>query len=416
MNSRRVVITGMGAITPLGADVPTLWAGLAAGKSGIRQLQSFDTSQYDCKIGGEVLGFEPAKHFKNPKEARRTDRYAQLAMAAAKEAIAQSGIESLGEKLDRDRVGVIVGSGIGGLQSLESEHKQLITKGPARISPFMIPMMISNMASGMISMELGYRGPNFSVVTACATANNCIGEGWRLIRDQEADVIVAGGSEAACINLGIGGFAAMRALSLRNDEPEKASRPFDRDRDGFVMAEGAGVVVLEEYEHAKKRGAVILGELTGYGLTADAHHLTAPAPEGAGAQRAMKNAMNRAGLKAEEIGYINAHGTSTPQGDIAETQAVKHVFGAQAKKVPMSSTKSMTGHLLGAAGAVELIACIKAIETGILPPTINLDNPDAECDLDYVPHKARESKIRAAMSNSFGFGGHNACLIVEQLK
>jgi 3-oxoacyl-[acyl-carrier-protein] synthase II len=412
MSQRRIVITGMGAVTPLGLDVATTWANLIAGKSGVSQITSWDASKYACRFAAQVKDFEPRNYFFNEKDARRADRYSQLAMASAKEAVKHGGLDP--ERLEPDRVGVLVGSGIGGLKSLGDQDEVLLTKGPGRVSPFMIPMMISNMAAGLISMEFGFAGPNFAVVTACATSNNCIGEAWRLIRDDEADVILAGGSEAACVPLGMGGFAAMRALSTRNDEPERASRPFDRDRDGFVLGEGAGVVIVEELEHAKKRGANILAELTGYGLTADAYHMTTPAPGGIGAVRAMQHTLKRAKVPIEKVDYINAHGTSTPVGDVAETEAIKAVFGEHAKKLPVSSTKSMTGHLLGAAGAAEIIFCIKAIEQNILPPTINLDNPDPACDLDYVPHKAREAKVDTAMSNSFGFGGHNATLLVQR--
>ena len=412
MSQRRIVITGMGAVTPLGPDVTTTWQNLLVGKSGVSPITSWDASKYDCRFAAQVMDFEPRKHFFNEKDARRADRYSQLAMASAKEAVKHGGLDP--QHLELDRVGVLVGSGIGGLEALGNQDAILIAKGPNRISPFMIPRMISNMAAGLISMEFGFAGPNFSVVTACATSNNCIGEAWRLIRDDEADVILAGGSEAACVPLGMSGFAAMRALSTRNDEPERASRPFDKDRDGFVLGEGAGVVIVEELEHAKKRGANILAELTGYGLTADAYHMTSPAPGGAGAVRAMQHTLKRAGISVEKVDYINAHGTSTPVGDVAETEAIKAVFGAHAKKLAVSSTKSMTGHLLGAAGAAEIIFCIKAIEQNILPPTINLDNPDPACDLDYVPHKARETRVDVAMSNSFGFGGHNATLIVQR--
>jgi 3-oxoacyl-[acyl-carrier-protein] synthase II len=412
MSERRIVITGMGAVTPLGLDVNTTWTNMVAGKSGAGTITSWDISKYDCRFACLVKDFEPKIHFRNEKDARRADRYSQLAMASAKEAVRHSGMDVT--QIPGDRVGVLVGSGIGGLKSLGDQDEILLTKGPGRISPFMIPMMISNMATGLISMEYGFAGPNFAVVTACATSNNCIGEAWRLIRDNEADIILAGGSEAACVPLGMSGFAALRALSTRNDEPERASRPFDKDRDGFVMGEGAGVVIVEELEHAKKRGANILAELTGYGLTADAYHMTSPAPGGTGAVKAMQHTLKRAGLSADQVDYVNAHGTSTPVGDVAETEAIKVVFGDHAKKMPVSSTKSMTGHLLGAAGAVELIACIKAIETNILPPTINLDNPDPQCDLDYVPHKARECKINTAMSNSFGFGGHNATVLIQR--
>jgi 3-oxoacyl-[acyl-carrier-protein] synthase II len=412
MNERRVVITGMGAVTPLGLDVETTWANLLAGKSGVSPITSWDASRYDCRFAAQVQDFEPRKYFFNEKDARRADRFSQLAMASSKEAVNHSGLDP--KQLQLDRVGVLIGSGIGGLKTLGDQDENLIIKGPQRVSPFMIPMMITNMAAGLVSMEFGFSGPNFCVVTACATSNNCIGEAWRLIRDDEADVILAGGSEAACVPLGMSGFAAMRALSTRNDDPERASRPFDRNRDGFVLGEGAGTVILEELEHAKKRGANILAELTGYGLTADAYHMTSPPPGGGGAVKAMQLTLKRAGVNPEEIDYINAHGTSTPVGDVAETEAIKTVFGDHAKKLAVSSTKSMTGHLLGAAGAAEIIFCIKAIEQNILPPTINLDHPDAACDLDYVPHKARECKVDVAMSNSFGFGGHNATLLVRR--
>ena len=412
MNERRVVITGMGAVTPLGLDVETTWANLLAGKSGVSPITSWDASRYDCRFAAQVQDFEPRKYFFNEKDARRADRFSQLAMASSKEAVNHSGLDP--KQLQLDRVGVLIGSGIGGLKTLGDQDENLIMKGPQRVSPFMIPMMITNMAAGLVSMEFGFSGPNFCVVTACATSNNCIGEAWRLIRDDEADVILAGGSEAACVPLGMSGFAAMRALSTRNDEPERASRPFDRDRDGFVLGEGAGTVILEELEHAKKRGANILAELTGYGLTADAYHMTSPPPGGAGAAKAMQLTLKRAGINPEEVDYINAHGTSTPVGDVAETEAIKTVFGEHAKKLAVSSTKSMTGHLLGAAGAAEIIFCIKAIEQNILPPTINLDHPDPACDLDYVPHKARPCQINVAMSNSFGFGGHNATLLVRR--
>jgi len=410
MSERRVVITGMGAVTPLGLDVQTTWANLIAGKSGVTPITSWDVSRYDCRFAAQVADFDARKYFFNEKDSRRADRYSQLAMASAKEAVNHAGLDP--KQLDLDRVGVLVGSGIGGIKTLGDQDENLILKGPHRVSPFMIPMMISNMAAGLISMEFGFAGPNFVVVTACATSNNCIGEAWRLIRDNEAEVILAGGSEAACAPLGMSGFAAMRALSTRNDAPEKASRPFDRDRDGFVLGEGAAIVIVEELEHAKKRGATILAELTGYGLTADAYHMTSPS--GLGAVKAMKNTLKRAGVAADQVDYINAHGTSTPVGDVAETDAIKTVFGDSAKKIPVSSTKSMTGHLLGAAGAAELIFCIKAIEQGIIPPTINLDNPDPACDLDYVPHTAREARVDIAMSNSFGFGGHNATLLVRR--
>jgi 3-oxoacyl-[acyl-carrier-protein] synthase II len=413
MSERRVVVTGMGAVTPIGNTVPAFWESLVAGRSGISTITSFDVSNYTAKIAGEVKDFDPAPCYNNPKDVRRTDRYTQLAVVAAREAHTHAGLKDA--TLNFERAGVLIGSGIGGIHTLEEQSQILQTRGPGRVSPFMIPMMISNMASGIVSMEYGFQGPNFAIVTACATATQSIGEAWRLIRDDEADVVLAGGSEAAVSPLSVGGFAAMRAVSTRNDAPEKASRPFDKDRDGFVMGEGAGVLVVEEYEHARKRGANILAEIIGYGATADAYHITSPAPEGAGGARAMKRALARAGLNASEIDYVNAHGTSTPQGDVCETQAIKSVLGESAKKAWVSSTKSMIGHLLGAAGGVEMIACIKTLETGVVHPTINLENPDDQCDLDYVPHTARERDVRVVMNNSFGFGGHNACLIARKL-
>ena len=409
MNDRRVVITGLGAVTPIGNDVETFWSNLKNGISGIRLVEAFDTKEHDCKIAGEVRGFEPKRYFKNPKDLRRTDRFAQLAMAAARMALDDGGIDL--DKVRRDRFGVIVSSGIGGLKTLEDQYRILLTKGPSRNSPFTIPMLISNMASGLISMEYGLQGPNLCIVTACATSNNAIGESWRTIKFGDADVFLAGGSEAAIVPIGLAGFAAMKALSLRNDEPERASRPFDRDRDGFVISEGAGVVVVEELEHAKKRGAKIYCEISGYGLSADAYHMTAPPPEGQGAARAMQLALEHARINASDVDYINAHATSTGLGDISETHAIKTVFGERAYQVPISATKSMTGHLLGGAGAVEMAACALAIRDSVIPPTTNLENPDPECDLDYTPNAAREKKVRVALNNSFGFGGHNATLV-----
>ncbi len=411
-NLRRVVITGMGVVTPNGNDLATFWDSITHGRSGIDRITYFDAADYDCQIAGETKGYEPLKYFTAPKDIRRNDRYVLLAMGAAKMAFADSGIDA--GKFDPTRFGAMVGSGIGGLKTLEDQHNVLMTKGPGRLSPFTIPMLISNMASGLISMELGLQGPNFSTVSACATSCHAIGEAWRMIRDNDADVFLAGGSEAAIVRLGIGGFAAMKALSTRNDEPQRASRPFDRDRDGFVMSEGAGILMVEELEHAKKRGARIYCELAGYGLTADAHHITSPLPDGAGAARCMKMSLDKAGLNIGDVDYINAHGTSTGLGDVCETKAIKSVFGERAKNgLTVSSTKSMTGHLLGAAGAVEMVVCCKAIEHGIIPPTINLDNPDEQCDLDYTPHVAREKKVRVAVNNSFGFGGHNATLVAK---
>jgi 3-oxoacyl-[acyl-carrier-protein] synthase II len=402
----------MGAITPLGNDLETFWTSLKNGVSGVRRIESFDTSAYDCRIGGEVRGFDPKTVFTNPKDVRRTDRFAQLAMAAAKMAMADSGIAMANE--NPDRFGVLVSSGIGGLKTLEDQYTILLSKGPSRVSAFTIPMLISNMASGLISMEYGLEGPNFCIVTACATSNNSIGESWRMIKFGDADIFLAGGSEAAIVTIGLGAFASMKALSLRNDDPQRASRPWDRDRDGFVMSEGAGVVVVEELEHAKARGAKIYCELIGYGLTADAYHMTAPPPDGGGAARAMRIAMEHAGINPQEIDYVNAHATSTGLGDLSETRALKAVLGEHAHQVSISSTKSMTGHLLGGAGAVEMAACALAIRDGVIPPTINLDNPDEECDLDYTPLVAKEKKVRVVMNNSFGFGGHNATLVARE--
>ena len=409
-NDRRVVITGLGAITPLGNDVETFWSNLKNGVSGIGKIEAFDTSAYACKIGGEVRGFDPKAFFKNPKDVRRTDRFAQLALAAAKMALEDSGIDV--EKLRRrDRFGVIVSSGIGGLKTLQDQLTILLTKGPSRTSPFTIPMLISNMASGLISMEYDLQGPNMCIVTACATSNNAIGESWRTIKFGDADIFLAGGSEAGIVAIGLAGFSAMKALSTRNDEPERASRPFDRDRDGFVIGEGAGIVVVEELEHAKARGAKIYCELTGYGVSADAYHMTAPPPDGKGAVRAMQLALDHARVSPDAVDYINAHATSTDIGDLCETRAIKQIFGEYADKVSISATKSMTGHLLGGAGGIEIAACALAIRDSVIPPTINLENPGEGCDLDYTPNVAREKKVRVALSNSFGFGGHNATLV-----
>ena len=410
MTDRRVVITGLGAVTPIGNDAETFWSNLKNGVSGIRKIEAFDTTGYDCQIGGEVRDFEPKPFFKNPKDVRRTDRFAQLALAAAKMALEDSGVDL--EKLKRrDRFGVIVSSGIGGLRTLQDQQTILLTRGPSRNSPSTIPMLISNMASGLISMEYGLRGPNMCIVTACATSNNAIGESWRIIKFGDADIFLAGGSESPIVAIGLAGFSAMKALSTRNDEPERASRPFDRDRDGFVMSEGAGIVVVEELEHAKARRAKIYCEITGYGASADAYHMTAPPPNGEGAVRAMQVALEHAGISPNQVDYINAHATSTDIGDICETRAIKQVFGDQAHKVAISSTKSMTGHLLGGAGGIEMAACALAIRDSVIPPTINLENPGEECDLDYTPNVAREKKVRVTLSNSFGFGGHNATLV-----
>ncbi|XHR27345.1 MAG: beta-ketoacyl-ACP synthase II [Chthoniobacteraceae bacterium] len=409
---RKVVITGIGVLTPIGKDLASFWDSLKNGRSGIDLISAFDTTDFDTKIAGEVKDFNATPFFKNPKDARRTDRFSQYAMAAAKMAIADSGIDL--DKVDLTRFGTIVGSGIGGLQTLCDQHTILMNKGPKRISPFMIPMMISNMASGLVSMEFGLAGPNFSTTSACATACHAVGEAWRMIQHGEADIFVCGGAEATVVPIGMAGFSAMKALSTRNDEPQRASRPFDKDRDGFVMGEGSGILVIEELEHAKKRGARIYCELAGYGLSADAYHMTSPLPEGEGAARCMRMALEKSGINPDEVDYVNAHGTSTGMGDICETKAIKAVFGNHAKNgLMVSSTKSMTGHLLGAAGAVEMAACVLALTQGIVPPTINLDEADPECDLDYVPKVAREHKVRVAVNNSFGFGGHNATLVAK---
>jgi len=410
MTERRVVITGLGVLTPIGNDVETFWSNLKNGVSGIHTIDAFDTAAYDCKIGGQVRGFDPKPFFKNPKDVRRTDRFTQLSMGAARMALDDSGIDVANLK-DRNRFGVIVSTGIGGLKTLQDQLTILLTKGPTRNSPFTIPMLISNMASGVISMEFDLRGPNLCIVTACATSNNAIGESWRIIKFGDADIFLAGGSEASIVEIGLAGFSAMKALSTRNDEPGRASRPFDRDRDGFVMSEGAGIVVVEELEHAKARGAKIYCELTGYGVSADAYHMTAPPPDGEGAARAMQMALDHARLSPGQVDYINAHATSTDIGDICETRAIKKVFGDDAYKVAISSTKSMTGHLLGGAGGIEMAACALAIRDSVIPPTINLENPGEECDLDYTPKVAREKKVRVALNNSFGFGGHNATLV-----
>jgi 3-oxoacyl-[acyl-carrier-protein] synthase II len=409
---RRVVVTGIGVVSPLGNDLDTLWNNLVASKCGIQRITQFDASAFDTQIAGEVRDFSASESFPSPKEARRTDRFAQFGIYAGHRALIDSGLDL--NVANRDEIGVFIGSGIGGLTTTEEQHKVLLNKGPDRLSPFMIPMLILNMASGLFSMYFKLRGPNVATCSACATANHAIGEAWRTLKMGDAKVMFAGGTEATITSLGIGGFCAMKAMSTRNDEPCQASRPFDVDRDGFVMGEGAGVIVLEELEHAKARGAKIYCELLGYGNTADANHMTAPAPQGEGAARCMRMALRNAGLNPTDVQYINAHGTSTPQGDVCETQAIKTVFGDHAHKLVVSSTKGATGHMLGAAGAVEMAICAKAIQTQVAPPTINLDKPDPECDLNYVPHTAREMKIDAIVNNSFGFGGHNASIIARK--
>jgi 3-oxoacyl-[acyl-carrier-protein] synthase II len=409
---RRVVVTGLGVVSPLGHELERFWHNILNAHCGIGPITAFDASKFDTRIAAEVRDFNPNPAFPSPKEVRRTDRFSQFGVYAAFQALKDSGLDL--DRIDRDNAGVFIGSGIGGLYTVEEQHKILLSRGPGRLSPFLIPMLILNMASGMFSMYYKLRGPNLATCSACATANHAIGEAWRTIKMGDAKVMFAGGTEATIVPMGIGGFCAMRAMSTRNDDPKRSSRPFDAQRDGFVMGEGAGVVVLEDLEHARQRGARIYCELAGYGNTADASHVTAPAPQGEGAARCMRMALRSARLNPEDISYINAHGTSTLQGDICETQAIKTVFGPHARKLAVSSTKGATGHMLGAAGAVELAICAKAIQTGVIPPTINLENPDPECDLDYVPNTAREARLQGVVNNSFGFGGHNASIIVTR--
>lgn len=415
LRKRRVVVTGLGAVSPIGHTIDKFWNSLLEGKSGVKRLTRFDPSYYTCKIGAEITDFDPSPYL-SPKELRRMDRFVQFAVVGAKKAVVDSKIDL--EKVDRDRFGVLVGSGIGGLHTVEAEHRQYLAlgpeKGPDRISPFLIPMLIINMASGQISITLGLKGPNSAVGTACATGNHAIGDALRVIQRDEADLMICGGSEAAITVMGFGGFCALKALSLRNDDPTRASRPFDKNRDGFVMGEGAGIVVLEELNHALKRNATIYCELIGYGMSGDAYHMTAPDPQGNGGVRCMIAALKDAGIKPEEMDYINAHGTSTLYNDRIETLAIKKVFGDHAKKLAVSSTKSVMGHLLGAAGGVEMIACALAIKNGIIPPTVNYETPDPDCDLDYVPNKPRAHKIKVAASNALGFGGHNATLVLKK--
>ncbi len=409
--ARRVVVTGMSVVTALGSEVPEFWEKLCAGKSGISRLERFDCSDFKVNFGGEVKNFRPEDHF-DGKEAKRLDRFSQFALAAAQKAVRQSAID-FSAVADPYRCGVIIGSGIGGLNEIEEQHAKLFDRGPSRVSPFMIPKLMVNAASGNISVFWGLKGPSSAVATACASASNAIGDAFRLIQHDVADVMITGGSEAAITPMGLSGFARMGALSTRLDSPETASRPFDRDRDGFVLSEGAGVVVLEEYEHARRRGATILAEVLGYGMSSDGSHMTAPDPEGAGAARAMSDALRDARLNPEQVEYINVHGTSTPLGDKAETNAIKRVFGSFAKNgLCVSSTKSQLGHLLGASGGVEFVISILSLLNQLVPPTINIENQDPDCDLDYVPHTARSIKVSRVLSNSFGFGGHNACLVV----
>lgn len=413
MEKRRVVITGQGVVSPVGTGVEKFWKSLITGQSGIRKITQFDASQFESQICGSIIDFDPLHYFSS-KDARHMATFIQYGIVATREAVANSKLDL--KSVDLDRVGVVVGSGIGSIRTNEEEFTKYKEKGPSRISPFYITKVIINEAAGQISIDTGARGINTCVVTACATANNSIGDAFRFIQYGDADVIFAGGTESATTELGVGGFCALKALSKRNHEPEKASRPFDLNRDGFVMAEGAGIVVLEALEHAKKRGANILAEIVGYGRTGDACHITAPDATGGGAMRAMNLAIKDAGLQPKDVSYINAHGTSTYLNDKVETLAIKKVFGDLACKIPVSSTKSMTGHLLGAAGGVELIASILAIRDNLIPPTINYETPDPECDLDYVPNAARKATVNVAMSNSLGFGGHNAVLVVKRFK
>jgi len=401
----------MGAITAIGNSVAEFWQGLTSGKSGAGPITLFDTADYKTKFACEVKGLEPEAHFDH-KELRKMDRYTVFAMMAAHEAVADSGIDL--EKIDLYRTGVVVGSGIGGMSTFETEHRKLIERGPRRVSPFFVPMMISDIAAGQISMKYGMKGPNYATVSACATGTHAIGDAMRLVKYGDADIMVCGGSEATVCPMGVAGFNNMKAMSTRNDSPETASRPFDRDRDGFVMGEGAGILVIEELEHAQKRGAKIYAELRGIGFTADAHHLTAPAPGGEGAVRAMRRCIEDGGLNLDEIDYVNAHGTSTPFNDRNESAAIRTVFGDHADSLNVSSTKSMTGHLLGAAGGVEVVASAMAIMNNVIPPTINYETPDPECDLNYTPNEAHQREVRAVVSNTFGFGGHNACVSLSK--
>ncbi|QZY57095.1 beta-ketoacyl-ACP synthase II [Crassaminicella profunda] len=408
---RRVVVTGIGAVTPIGIGKENFLNALRTGKCGIDKITKFDTTDFTAQIAGEVKDFEPTNYI-DKKEAKRMDPYTQFAVAASKMAVEDSKLDL--ENINQNRFGVVLGSGIGGIQTLEEQYKKLLDKGPRRVSPFFIPMMITNIAAGQISIRFGAKGPNTTTVTACASSTNAIGDAFKIIQRNDADIMITGGTEASITPLAVAGFCTMKALSTRNDDPKTASRPFDKDRDGFVMGEGSGMIILEELEHALARGAHIYGEMVGYGMSADAYHITAPAPEGEGGARAMQNAIDDAGIQSEDIDYINAHGTSTPLNDKNETMAIKTVFGEHAYKLSVSSTKSMTGHLLGGAGGVEAIACLLALTEDFIPPTINYTTPDPECDLDYTPNEGRKREVRYALSNSLGFGGHNATIILKK--
>lgn len=411
--NKRVVVTGIGAVTPIGIGKAAYWQALKEGVVGIDYITKFDTTDYATKIAAEVKAFEPGDYMAK-KEAKRMDRFTQFAVAASQLAVDDSGINL--EAINSERFGVVIGSGIGGLETLEEEHKKLMEKGPGRISPFLIPMMISNMASGQVSMSFNAKGPNYSVVTACASGTNAIGEAYKLIQRGDADIMLSGGAESSITQLGMAGFCSMKAMSTRNDDPKTACRPFDQDRDGFVMGEGAGVLVLESLEHALARKATIYGEIVGFGSSADAYHITSPAPEGEGAARSMKMAIRDAGIEVSEIAYVNAHGTSTPYNDKFETLAIKSVFGEHAKSLAVSSTKSMTGHLLGASGAVEAIACLLAVHEGFVHGTMGMQQQDSELDLNYLPNAGAEMTVNYALSNSLGFGGHNATLVIAKYR
>ena len=414
MEENRVVVTGLGVVCAVGNDVPSFWEAIKSGKGGIGPLTTFDASAFDSRIAGEVKAFDPNSYGLSTKDTKRMDKFVQYAVAASKQAVTDAGLVL--DKEDRTRIGVLIGSGIGSLHTIEEEFKVYLQKGPSKLSPFLIPMLIVNEASGQVAITFGLKGPNSCVATACASGSHAIGDAFRILERGDADVMVCGGTESCITYLGLGGFCALKGLSTRNDEPQKASRPFDRERDGFVMAEGCGLVVLETLEHAKIRNAHIYAELTGYGMSCDAYHITAPDPEGEGAARAMTTALKDAKVSPQDLDYINAHGTSTKLNDKIESLAIKKALGAYAKKVMVSSTKSMTGHLLGAAGGVEFIVCCLAIKDGIVPPTINYEYPDPDCDLDYVPNTAREAQVNICLSNSLGFGGHNATLIVRKFK
>jgi len=414
MDKKRVVITGLGVISPVGNDISTFWKSLTEGKSGVGPITTFDASAFDCRIAAEVKGFDPLNYGITKKDVNRTEKFVQYAIAASVQAIKDAGLDL--DKENKERIGVVIGSGIGSLRVMEEEHNVYLASGPKRLSPFLIPMLIVNEAAGQVAINFGLKGPNFCVTTACASGNHALGEAFRVIQRGDADVIIAGGTESCITHLGLGGFCALKALSTRNDEPKKASRPFDVQRDGFVMAEGSGLVVMESLEHAQRRGATIYAEVVGFGMSCDAYHITAPDPDGEGASLAMLWALNDARINPEDVDYINAHGTSTKLNDIVETKAIKRTFGHYAKKVMVSSTKSMTGHLLGAAGGVEFLVCCLAIKEGVVPPTINYEYPDPECDLDYVPNVARKIDVDVCLSNSLGFGGHNASIIVKKFK